>query len=143
MSEACIFAKYVEGRVTLVIIFVDDIPIGSERESDSETVVKEFKTRFKISDSGEVNVYLSINITRQLTEHSMDLDQTDYILQMWKTFKGVGNSRVRTYLSLIGQDAWLLVLVVLSRMRYGWSCFSLIDSLTIQEATSGTYVVLA
>ena len=102
LTEACIFFKYVDGRIVIIIIFVDDILIGAKSSVDLEELVRLFEERFKISDSGEVNVYLSINITRNLANYSMELDQTEYILQMWNTFKGVENKRITTPF----QDNW-------------------------------------
>ena len=102
LSESCLFAKYADGLLILIIIFVDDILAAAERESDLIRLVQAFRERFNITDSGEVNVYLSINICRHFSELSMALDQTAYIEQTWKAFKGVENVRVTTPL----QENW-------------------------------------
>jgi hypothetical protein len=94
--DSCMFVQWTEGRVMLVIVFVDDILIGAESDQDMDQLVQAFKDRFKITDSGEVDVYLSVHVERNWARHTMDLDQTDYILQMWRTFKGVENLRVKT-----------------------------------------------
>ena len=80
----------------LAVVFVDDILIGGQLDKDVENMVLSFNKKFKITDSGEVNVYLSIHVERDWASRSMQLDQTDYILQMWKTFKGTENLRVKT-----------------------------------------------
>jgi hypothetical protein len=95
-SDSCVFVQWTEGRAMLLIVFVDDILIGAENDRDMVQLVQAFKDRFKITDSGEVDVYLSVHVERNWARRTMDLDQTDYILQMWRTFKGVENLRVKT-----------------------------------------------
>jgi transposase InsO family protein len=95
-SDSCIFVTYIEDRVMMAIVFVDDILIGAASKTDLEELVKAFKCRFKITDTGEVDVYLSIKVERNWATHSMMLNQKDYIMQMWKTFNGVENLRVKT-----------------------------------------------
>jgi hypothetical protein len=64
----------------LLIVFVDDILIGAESDRDMVQLVQAFKDRFNITDSGKVDVYLSVHVERNWARHTMDLDQTDYIL---------------------------------------------------------------
>ena len=96
LSDACIFFKYVDGRLILAIVFVDDILLGAASKADLKILVDGFSKRFKIKDSGEVDVYLSIHVERDWTKRTMALDQTDYIKQMWRTFQGQENLRVTT-----------------------------------------------
>lgn len=86
----------------MLILLVFVCFIAAERDEDPEAVVDHFARRFNITDSGEVNVYLSINVTRHVEDRWMDLDQTAYILQMWRTFGFGENSGVHTPL----QENW-------------------------------------
>jgi len=79
LSESCLFYKYITGYL-IIIIFVDDILIAAERITDVTVLASKFKEKFSITDSGEVNVYLSINIPRQFNDRVIILDQTSYIL---------------------------------------------------------------
>ena len=60
--------------------------LGAMRSAEIEKLVNAFGQRFKITDSGEVNVYLSIHVERNWANRTMALAQTDYIDQMWATF---------------------------------------------------------
>lgn len=40
--------------------------------------------RFSITDGEEANVYPLIIVARHVEERCMELDQTDYIFQMWR-----------------------------------------------------------
>ena len=101
-SEACLFVKYVGPVMILAIVFVDDILVACKDQSLLEAVVRQFAARFNIKDSGEVNLYLSINIKMNRREHKVELDQLDYIMAMWKRFGGVESRSVRSPL----QENW-------------------------------------
>ena len=102
----CMFIKYINGCIMIVLVYVDDILIAGANDSDVATLVLAFKDRFKISDSGEVDVYLSIHVERNIARREIYLDQCDYIEQIWKTFKGVENTSVTTPL----QQNWRIVI---------------------------------
>jgi hypothetical protein len=101
-SEACLFVKYIDSIMILIIIFVDDILVACKDQTLLEAVVQKFAARFNIKDSGEVNLYLSINIKMRHREHKVELDQLDYIMAMWKRFGGVESRSVRSPL----QENW-------------------------------------
>jgi len=96
LSEPCLFVKYVGTTMILALVFVDDILLGCKDTSLLDDLVTAFSNRFNIKDSGEVNLYLSINIDISHENRTASLDQTDYILAMWKRFGFVENRRVRS-----------------------------------------------
>ena len=95
-SESCLFVKYVGEYMIILLVFVDDILIAAERNEDVSEIVENFRKRFNITDSGEVNVYLSINVRRDVDSRVMELDQHDYIMQLWKTYNFSENAGVHT-----------------------------------------------
>jgi hypothetical protein len=95
-TETCIFVKYVNNHMIIALVFVDDILIACTLTHLLDDLVMKFAKEFKIKDSGEVNLYLSINISIAHRERAAYLDQTDYILAMWTRFQGVESRAVRS-----------------------------------------------
>ncbi|CAM9966409.1 unnamed protein product, partial [Ectocarpus fasciculatus] len=96
LTESCIFVKYVGATMIIILVFVDDILVGTETTHLANEIVQKFEKRFKISDGGEVSIYLSIHIERLLNSASMGLDQKEYIMQLWKAFRGKENRYATT-----------------------------------------------
>ena len=89
-------------------MFVDDILLNAMTTSDLKWVVDAFNSRFKITDSVEVNVYLSIHVERDWARRTMSLGQTDYINQMWRIISGQENLRIKTPFA----EGWIFFLKV-------------------------------
>ena len=96
LSETCLFVKYVDGDMIIVLVFVDDILLACKQGRPLDELVAQFAREFKIKDRGEVNLYLSININIDRSRGTAYLDQTEYILAMWNRFNGVENRGVRS-----------------------------------------------
>lgn len=76
------------------IIFVDDILICGEDIKKVENIKVQFKERFKMTDMGNVNSYLGIQINYNKKKRIMALSQSKYIESLAKKFK-VNNSNVK------------------------------------------------
>jgi hypothetical protein len=96
LTETCLFVKYTNNNIILILVFVDDILLGCKDDSLLDELVNQFAQKFKIKDSGEVNLYLSINIEIDYENMAAYLDQTDYILAMWSRFGYKENKNVKS-----------------------------------------------
>ena len=95
-TETCLFVKYSNGSIMVALVFVDDILLACRDTNLLDDMVSKFASEFKIKNSGEVNLYLSINITIDHSSRTALLDQTAYIMAMWTRFGFGENHRVRS-----------------------------------------------
>ena len=106
MSESCLFYKYVGEFIILVLVFVDDMLFASQKDSLLDELADAFSKRFNIKDTGEVELYLSINIKMLYDRYQAELDQTEFIEFIWKKFGFIENSKVHSPL----QQNWKITL---------------------------------
>ena len=62
LSDNCLFFKYVDDLIVLILVFVDDMLLACKDERLLDELVEAFSRKFNIKDTGEVELYFSINI---------------------------------------------------------------------------------
>ena len=78
LSEHCVYTK--NGNEILLILYVDDMIISSERKEDSDGLIARLKKQFDIGEEGPLNWYLGMAIDDKGT--SIKLSQRDYVDKM-------------------------------------------------------------
>ena len=75
--DTCLFWKWTDGRLTLVLIYVDDILIAGPSEEVIAAVKRHLGLKFTLTDLGPLRRYLNVRVTYRLG-HSLALDQEEY-----------------------------------------------------------------
>ena len=73
--------------VMYLALYVDDILLISENQSEIDTVKQQLNQKFQMTDLGEAKVILNMQITRNKTWGVLALDQTRYTLDVLKKFR--------------------------------------------------------
>ncbi|GMG15655.1 unnamed protein product [Phytophthora fragariaefolia] len=72
--DPCLYFRRSDGKLTVLGLYVDDIVVVSQRESDSDWVMQKLAEQFEIKDMGPAKKCLGINIDQ--TETDIYLHQT-------------------------------------------------------------------
>ena len=83
-ADPCIFSKGKGKEALIAVIYVDDILIASNNESEINKLTKHLASEFQIKDLGEVKYCLGIEFTRNKMEIKMN--QKVYIENMLEKF---------------------------------------------------------
>jgi len=84
-SDACLFFKRNEGRLIIILLYVDDLIIAADSRQDISDTVVELKKRFKIKELGNLSFYLGVKLERD--KNSLKLSQEAYRLKVLEKFK--------------------------------------------------------
>ena len=130
-KDKCVYIKSNGGNYLVCLVYVDDLIVIAERDSDSASFVAEFRTKFKIKDPKSLDLFLGINVDYDRAAGTLVMSQQNYVATMLKTFgladansqyvpaameklvrdleyeKSAGTSRdraeeIRTYQSMVG-----------------------------------------
>ena len=75
-ADPCVFRRVVRGKVVVIIVvYVDDLLVASERKLDEEQAMKDLRYCFPIKDLGEAGFYLGCHMTRDRDAGTLKLDQ--------------------------------------------------------------------
>jgi len=87
-SDAGVYVYHLrEGDDSLfVILYVDDITILGNSISKINSLKESLASRYEMTDMGEIQSYLGVDITRDHANCTMDINQTDYIQQVVERF---------------------------------------------------------
>jgi hypothetical protein len=88
----------------LLGLYVDDLVIAARKKKQIEEFKKDFGSRFKIKDLGELKKILGIQITRDRKNRVIHLNQTSYIRQMLHRFGMSHESHTPTRVPLGSQN---------------------------------------
>jgi transposase InsO family protein len=67
------------GALTIMGVYVDDLLLVASTKNAMQTIKDQLSTAFSMSDLGPVNYLLGMRITRNRTNHTIQIDQTKYI----------------------------------------------------------------
>jgi len=87
-SDAGVYVYHLrEGDDSLfAILYVDDITILGNSISRINSLKESLASRYEMTDMGEIQSYLGVNITRDHANCTMEINQTDYIQQVVERF---------------------------------------------------------
>lgn len=87
INEPCLFTWRKDGRVLILIFYVDDILLASNDNNKLEEVKQSLSKNFKMKDLGEPKNYLGMTIERFRDKKIMKIHQSDYIEKVLEKFK--------------------------------------------------------
>ena len=90
-SDACLFFKRCEGRLIIILLYVDDLIVAADSGKDISDTVADLKERFKIKELGDLSFYLGVKLERD--KNSLKLSQEAYRLKVLEKFKSYRHGR--------------------------------------------------
>lgn len=88
LNEPCLYTRIQGGEHLLVLVFVDDILIASEKEDRITRFKSELKKEFDLKDYGRAKYFLGMDIKRN--DSVIKLSQEKYVKDILENF-GMGN----------------------------------------------------
>ena len=82
--DPCLYFRWHEGKLALILVYVDDILIAHHDLSFICSIKESFCSTFDMTDMGEMKYFLNIKITR--TANSLLMDQTTYAKKILAKF---------------------------------------------------------
>ena len=86
INEPCLFTWRKEGKVVLLILYVDDILLAGNDKQKLDEVKMKLSLAFKMKDLGEPENYLGMKIIRDKENKILMLKQTEYIEKILERF---------------------------------------------------------
>ncbi|CAM9645817.1 unnamed protein product [Ascophyllum nodosum] len=82
-TDPCVFRRVLRGKfVVIIVVYVDDLLVASERNRDDEQEINDLRSCFPIKDLGEAGFYLGCHITRDRDAGTLKFDQQYYVRTM-------------------------------------------------------------
>jgi hypothetical protein len=87
-SDAGVYVYHLQegGDSIIVILYVDDITILGNSIKKINTLKKSLFSRYEMTDLGEIQSYLGVNITRDCANCTMEIDQKEYVQTIVERF---------------------------------------------------------
>ncbi|KAL7292885.1 hypothetical protein TKK_0013555 [Trichogramma kaykai] len=87
INEPCLFTWRKQGKVAILVLYVDDIILASNCKEKLTNIKDNLCRTFEMKDLGEPRKYLGMEITRNRAENTMILTQRDYTIKVLERFK--------------------------------------------------------
>ena len=84
ISDPCMYARWKDGKLHLILVYVDDILIASEDVDFIEEIKAGVCDKFDMTDMGELDNFLNAKITR--TDEKISISQTHYCQEVLNNF---------------------------------------------------------
>ncbi|CAL2259327.1 unnamed protein product [Prunus armeniaca] len=79
-TDRTLFIKHRAGKVTLLIIFVDDMIVTGDDTVKIEELQKRLASEFEMKDLGSLKYFLGVEVTR--SKHGLFLSQSKYVMDL-------------------------------------------------------------
>ncbi|XP_034217334.1 uncharacterized mitochondrial protein AtMg00810-like [Prunus dulcis] len=79
-TDHTLFIKHRAGKVTLLIIYVDDMIVTGDDTAKIEELQKCLASEFEIKDLGSLKYFLGVEVTR--SKHGLFLSQRKYVMDL-------------------------------------------------------------
>ena len=87
-ADPCLYVRTGKGgKITMVVIYVDDILITGDDNAGINTFKQQISQRFKMKDLGQLHWFLGIKVTRDERTGDITMTQEAYIEDILKRFK--------------------------------------------------------
>lgn len=96
IKDACVYVRMIDKVTTVVLVYVDDLLICCSDRSTLNTFKIQLASKFKITDNGNANYILGIQITRNREARTITLSQTAYIDEVLEKFSMVDANPANT-----------------------------------------------
>ncbi|KXJ62447.1 hypothetical protein RP20_CCG009210 [Aedes albopictus] len=64
-ADTCLYTKKVNGKMVYLLVYVDDILVGCEDDSEIEVVYKQLKKYFDMTDLGDLSYFLGMEVEKE------------------------------------------------------------------------------
>ncbi|KAK6131471.1 hypothetical protein DH2020_034779 [Rehmannia glutinosa] len=81
-ADHTMFIKYLNGKITILIVYVDDIVVTGNNQEEMSRLKKHLATEFEIKDLGRLRYFLGIEVAR--SEKGIFISQRKYVLDLLK-----------------------------------------------------------
>jgi len=85
-ADPCLYFRTIKKKFVLLAVYVDDIVVAASTKAIENAVKKELKSKFEITDLGELNWYLGMKVTRNPKTGTIYLDRSQYIQKVLEKF---------------------------------------------------------
>lgn len=72
-ADTCLYTKKVNGKMVYLLVYVDDILVGCEDDSEIELVYKQLKKYFDMTDLGDLSYFLGMEVEKEANGYSVSL----------------------------------------------------------------------
>ena len=79
-SDHTLFIKHKEGKVTTLIVYVDDMVLTGDDPCEMKALQEYLATKFEMKDLGQLKYFLGIEVAR--SKHGVLLSQRKYVLDL-------------------------------------------------------------
>ncbi|CAL9030741.1 unnamed protein product [Prunus brigantina] len=79
-TDHTLFIKHRAGKVTLLIIYVDDMIVTSDDTIEIEELQKRLASEFEMKDLGSLKYFLGVEVTR--SKHGLFFSQRKYVMDL-------------------------------------------------------------
>lgn len=84
-NDPCLFSKSIDGKWTYILVYVDDLIVASCLEEHINEIIGGMKKHFQMSDLGNINHYLGLEVERD-ENGIFSIHQQGYITKILKMF---------------------------------------------------------
>ena len=77
-ADPCVYSK-TEGELTFICVYVDDIIIATESDSNMNEIKQSLSNKYRIKDLGELSYFLGVKVVKDHNNNSIWLGQPSYV----------------------------------------------------------------
>jgi transposase InsO family protein len=92
VSDTCVYVRRTDGHVIFVALYVDDLLLVTDSLPLLATLKHDLSNRFEMTDLGEVQYILGLQVTRDRLRRTLTLSQAEYVRRLLERY-GMLNSR--------------------------------------------------
>jgi hypothetical protein len=85
-SDAGVYHRQDDGGVAIIILYVDDITILGDSLDNIKQIKSSLASRYEMTDLGEIESYLGVNIKRDRSQKRLEIDQSHYLKEIVSRF---------------------------------------------------------
>jgi hypothetical protein len=105
-SNAGVYHHQDDGGTAIIILYVNDITILSDSLDNIQQIKSTLSSRYEMTNLGEIDSYLGVNIKHDRSKHLLEIDQSCYVLKIINCF-GLSDANVVHTLLPSGADVHL------------------------------------
>lgn len=73
-ADPCLYTKDIGGDLTYILVYVDDILVGSTTDANIQEIYNCLKKEFEMTDLGDLNYFLGLEVHREDGKYSVSLE---------------------------------------------------------------------
>ena len=85
-SDHCVYVRHHEDDVLYIVLYVDDLLLIGSSLAEVKQLKTDLSARFEMTDLGEAEYVLGLQITRDRRRRSLSLSQADYIRRLLERY---------------------------------------------------------